>query len=190
MMRSILAAALAALLAACGTAPKESFYTLAGPGPAAAAPTGTSQLAIYVGPVVVPESVDRTPMVVRKGANVVDIDDFHRWAEPLKTAIPRVVAEHLMATLGTPRVMASRASNAPVDYRVAIEIQRLDASFTEGSTLDALWTVTATKAGSGPPRTGRTLVTEPAPSPDHAGVAAAHSRAIGRLAADIAGAFK
>jgi len=180
-------AALAAIVTACGTAPKESFYTLAGPGSAPA--PASSQVSIYVGPVVVPESVDRTPMVVRTGPNEVDIDDFHRWAEPLKTAIPRVVAEHLMRELGTARVMASRASNVPFDYRVSIEIQRLDTSFTEGSTLDALWTITSTKGGT-PPRTGRTVATERAPSADHAGVAAAHSRVIARLAADIAAALK
>ena len=182
-----LAIGIAALvLAACGSAPKESFYTLEGPGPATGAPT--SAVSIYVGPVVVPEAVDRTPMVVRKGPTQVDIDDFHRWAEPLKTAIPRAVAEHLMRELGTARVMASRASTAPVDYRVAIEILRFDASFTEGSSLDALWTITATKGGA--PKTGRTVVTERTPTPDHAGVAAAHSRAVARLAADIAAALK
>ena len=84
--------------------------------------------------------------------------------------------------------MASRASTAPVDYRVAIEILRFDASFTDGSSLDALWTITATRGGA--PKTGRTVVTERTPTPDHAGVAAAHSRAVARLAADIAAALK
>ena len=185
--RMAVAMLMALALGGCLGTPKESFYTLAAP--PTAATTSASGLAIFVGPVVVPEAVDRTPMVVRTAPNRVDIDDFHRWAEPLKTAIPRVLAENLARELGTARVMASRASVAPVDYKVAVEIQRFDSSLTEGATLDALWTVTATKSGIAP-RTGRTTVTEPAASPDHAGVAAAHSRAIARMAAEIAATLR
>src|SRR6187455_1372160 len=82
--------ALALLLAACGSTPKESFYTLSAPPPVE--PAGQPTLAVVVGPVTVPEAVDRTPMVVRTGPNQVDIEDLHRWAEPLKAAIPRVLA--------------------------------------------------------------------------------------------------
>lgn len=175
-----------ALLTACTTAPKESFYTLSSipfePAPAAATFT------IQVGPVTVPESVDRTPMVVRTGPNVVDIDDFHRWAEPLKTAIPRVLAENLMRELPGARASAGRAIGPPPDWKVAVEIQRLDSSFAEGATLDALWTATPAKGGA--PRTGRSTIREPAASPDHAGIAAAHSRALGRLASEVAAAMR
>ena len=181
-------AACALLAAACGTAPKESFYTLAGPQAPLPAQLAASP-AIFVGPVIVPESVDRTPMVIRKGANEVDIEDFHRWAEPLKTAIPRVVAETLMRELGTSRVLAARAaSGSPVDYRVAIEIQRFDSSLQSGAIVDAYWTITPTKGGAA--KTGRTVAQEPAPTPNHAGVAAAHSKALERVAKDIAAALK
>jgi uncharacterized lipoprotein YmbA len=179
---------LLAALAGCGSSPKESFFTLSGPQappPAASA----SSLSVYVGPVSVPEAVDRTAMVLRTGPNQVDIDDTNRWAEPLKSAIPRVLAEMLMRELGTPRVMASRAgAPSAVDFRVAVEIQRFDSSLAEGATLDALWTVTPAKGGA--LRTGRTFAQEPAASRDPAGVAAAHSRALERLARDIAAALR
>ena len=181
----LLAAALAA--GGCGSTPKESFYTLAAP--PAPLPAGATGPLIAVGPVIVPEAVDRTPMVVRTGPNSVDIEDFHRWAEPLKSAIPRVLAENLMRELGTPRVTASRLATTPPDYRVAVEIQRFDSSFAEGASLDALWTVTAAR-GAAAPKSGRTTITEPATSPDYAGIAAAHSRALSRLAADIAAALR
>jgi uncharacterized protein len=176
------------LLAACGSAPKESFYTLSGP--QSPPPSGAaSSLSVFVGPVTVPESVDRTAMVLRTGPNRVDIDDTNRWAEPLKSAIPRVIAETLMRELGTARVMSSRAGSAGgADYRVAIEIQRFDSSIGEGATIDALWTVTPAKGGAA--RTGRTFAQEPATSGDLQAVAAAHSRALERIARDIAAALK
>lgn len=179
---------LAALLAAaCGTAPRESFYTLstdATPMAASAAP----QLAIFVGPVAVPEDVDRAPIIVRVGPNKVDLLEDHRWAEPLKSAIPRVLAEGLMRELATPRVFASRqGASQPVDYRVAVEVRRFESSLESGAAIDAVWTVTNAKGAT---RSGRSVLSEPASSRDLQAVAAAHSRALGRLAGEIAAGIR
>jgi uncharacterized lipoprotein YmbA len=73
------------------------------------------------------------------------------------------------------------------DYRVAVDVQRFDSSFSEGATLDAAWTVTPAQ---GPARTGRTFAQEAAGSRDHAGIAAAHRKALEKLAADIAAAIR
>jgi uncharacterized lipoprotein YmbA len=174
------------LLAACGSTPKENFYTLSAP-PAALPAASAGAPSVFVGPVTVPESVDRTPMVVRTGPAQVEIDDLHRWVEPLKTAIPRALAAMLMRELGTPRVLAGRSSATAADYRVAIDVQRFESSLSEGATLDAAWTVTPAK---GAVKSGRTLAQESLPTRDHAGIAAAHRRALERLASDIAAAIR
>ena len=179
--------AIAALgLAACGTPAKQGFYTLsAAAGPEPAAGPGPS---IFVGPVSVPESVDRTPMVLRTGPNQVEIDDRHRWAEPLEAAIPRVLAENLGRELGSPRVLSGRRAGATdVDQRVAVAVQRFESSLSEGASLDAAWTVTPAR---GEARTGRFRGREPAASADPAGIAAAHSRLLARLARDLAAALR
>ena len=181
------ALAAALLLAACGSTPRESFYMLEGPGGAPA--TSTAGPSLYVGPVIVPEAVDRTPMVIRTAPNQVEVEDFQRWAEPLKAAIPRVIAENLMRELGTSRVGFSRATSlTPADYRIAIEIQRFDSSLAEGATVEALWTIQGAKGSA--PRTGRTIAHEAANPGTHAGVAAAHSRALATVAKDIAAALR
>lgn len=173
------------LVAACGTAPKEHFYTLSSPPPAESNVPATITIAITG--VAVPESVDRTPMVIRTGPNQVDIEDLHRWAEPLKAAIPRVLAANLAGELGTARVVAGRyAQGQGADYRVTVDVRRFESSFAEGATLEADWTVAGP---SGAPITGHTLAREAAAPGDHAGIAAAHSRALARLAKEIAGAI-
>ena len=182
---------LAFALAACslgGGGTKETFYVLSAP--EGAVPAGaTDSLSIYVGPVAMPESVDRAQMVILNSANQVDLSEEHRWAEPLKTAIPRVVAENLMRLLDTPRVMASRlGTSLDLDYRVALEVQRFDSSLTRGATVEVLWTITGKRVN--PPRTGRSSVTEPATEATPEGLAAAHSRALARVANDIAGAIR
>ncbi|HET7731939.1 MAG TPA: PqiC family protein [Usitatibacter sp.] len=184
----LLVAAAAILLASCGGSPvKENFYTLSGPQapmPAASA----NPRSIFVGPVTVPESVDRLPMVLRTAANQVEISDAHRWAEPLKASIPRVLAETLMREMATPNVRYTRAgSPLDADFRVAVEVQRFESSLTQGATVDALWTVTPRQ---GTPRSGRSTVSEPPASADPGGVAAAHSRALERVGREIAAAMK
>jgi uncharacterized lipoprotein YmbA len=175
----------ALVLVGCGaTGPKEQFYTLSSAPPPEA--TTPATVTVFIAAVSVPEAVDRTPMVIRTGPNQVEIEDLHRWAEPLKTAIPRVLAANLGRELGTARVASGRYAQGDADYRVTVDVRRFESSLAEGATLEAAWTV-AGKTGA--PVSGRTLTREPATSGDHAGIAAAHSRALERLARDIAGAI-
>jgi uncharacterized lipoprotein YmbA len=171
------------LLAGCGSTPNESFYTLSS-APPVESPAAT--ISVHVTPVSIPDAVDRNPMVIRTGPNQVDIDDFHRWAEPLKAAIPRVLAANLARELGGARVSSGRGSGAGADYRVAVEVARFESSLSDGATLEASWTVNG-KAGA--PLHGRTVARAPASSGDHAGIASAHSRALEQLAKEIAGAI-
>ena len=180
----------ALLLAACGgLAPQESYYTLSAQ--LAAPPTAAdSQLSLYVGPVSVPEAVDRTQMVLRTSPNQVEISDAHRWAEPLRTAIARVLAETLSRELRTAHVLASRqGATGPVDYRIAVEVQRFESSLDTGATIDAVWTIVASEKG-GAIRNGRSVAQESLTTRDPQGLAAAHSRALDKVGREIAAALR
>ena len=56
------------------------------------------------------------------------------------------------------------------------------------ATLDAVWTVRRTKGAES--RSGRTTLSEPVPDRGYAALAAAHSRALGRLSGEVAGAIR
>ena len=163
------------VLTACATPPRESFYTLNAPEPPAAAADAPS---IAVGPVVIPEIVDRPQIVVRLGPNHVQIMEQARWAEPLKAGIARVVAANLAITLGA-RLAAGR--NADADYRVSLDIQRFE-SPADAVLIEALWTVIS-KDGR---RSGRSIAREKIGAKDYSSLAAAHSavaRSVGLMAA-------
>jgi uncharacterized protein len=176
-----------ALVAGTGCAsPRSNFYTLN----SAAKPVTTgAAYSVAVGPVSVPAAVDRPQIVVRLAPNQVSIDEFHRWVSPLPDAIARVVAENLAAMLGTPHVTVfTQPTAAGAGYRVLIDVLRFESAPGEAASLDAVWTVRSTKDGT--TRSGRTTASEPVPDREYAALAAAHSRALGRLSADLAGAIQ
>jgi uncharacterized protein len=187
MRRATLVIAFASLVLAGGCASTPSrFYTLS----AAAVPAASaSNASVAVGPVSVPADVDRPQIVVTTGPNQVQVDEFNRWASPLQDNISRVVAENLVALLGTPRVTLSpQTLSANADYRVSIEVQSFQSAPGESSSMNAVWTVRRTKDGK--TETGRTTVREPAQDKDYDALAAAHSRALIRLSQDIAGGVR
>ena len=179
-MRSALFLALL-LLAACGSPPRERFYTLDAPEPPASA---DGALSIAVGPVTIPELVDRPQFVVRVGANQVTIAEQARWAEPLKSAIARVVAANLASALSA-RAVSQRNSEA--DHRVALDVQRFESGPGDSVLIDAVWTVTSSK---GPRRSGRSVVQEKVKVMEYGALAAAHSAALAALSREIAEAIR
>ncbi|MGO9037367.1 MAG: membrane integrity-associated transporter subunit PqiC [Steroidobacteraceae bacterium] len=183
------ACALAAIPAGCAS-PSSHFYTLnAGAAPAATAEAATSGLVVIVGPVSVPAVVDMPQIVVRTGPNQVSVDEFNRWASPLQSNISHVVADNLVAMLGTPRVMLyQQAQNTEGDYRVSIDVQTFESAPGDAATLSALWVVRRVKDGK--TQIGRTDIREATPEKSYQALAAGHSRALGRLSGDIATAIR
>jgi uncharacterized lipoprotein YmbA len=186
MHRCLTIIVVCALVGGCAS-PASRFYTLSA---AASAPAATtSNLSVVVGPVSVPPVVDRPQIVVTTGTNQVRLEEFNRWASPLQSNISRVVAENLVAMLGTPRVVLfSQTLGVDVDYRVGIEVQRFESVPGEASTLDAIWTVSRTKDSKS--QTGRTTVREVASDKGYDALASAHSRGLARLSRDIADAVR
>jgi uncharacterized protein len=175
----------------CFGSPKETYYTLS----ANAAATGVTSASgepnysIAVGPITLPEVVDRPQFVLRAGPNEVSIVELHRWAGPLKSEIPRIIADNLAADLNVKRVAAypqSAGDNA--DYRVLVDIQRFDSTMGESVAIDALWTVK--RVSDGVLRTGRSTARESSSGGSYDAVAAAHSRALATISREIAEALR
>jgi uncharacterized protein len=182
----LISIALLALIAAgCSTAPAR-FYSLAST--ATADGTPATSASVLVGPVTIPASVDQPEFVVQVAANRVEVDEFNRWVSPLNDAIARAVAGDLVVLLGTPDVASAQLANFTPDYRVTIDVQRFESIQGQAATLEAVWTVR--KAAGGEIRSGRTVAREPVQGQDFEALAAAHSRAIAKMSADIATAIR
>jgi uncharacterized protein len=175
---------LVASLAGCSSSPKPSFYTLSTEGAPTALADAKASYSVAVGPLTLPDMLNRPQMVVRVDANRVEIDEFHRWAGPLKQDMVRVIAENMAQALGIPRVLSSTQSGAGnVDFAVALDVQRFDTTPGKGVTIEAAWTVRRSAGGT---KSGHVLVEEPAGAEGYDALVAAHSRALGRVSRDIA----
>lgn len=195
-------AVLAAVLAGCGTSPAVHFYTLSSSAaavsgdaaPAAAAPSSgpsggpTIGQSVGLGPITLPDVVDRPQFVLRTGPNQVVIADEHRWAEPLKSEIPRVIAENLSQILGVKQVWSYPQTAAETaEVRVFVNVQRFESTPGDAAMIDASWTV---RRGEGAPITGRSLAKEAANGSGYDSLAAAHSRALATISREIAKAIR
>jgi uncharacterized lipoprotein YmbA len=181
------ACTLAGIIAGCASTPAH-LYTLSTVGtmPAGNQDPALAALAISIGPVSIPAIVDVQQIVLQSGANQISLDEFNRWASPLRNNIALVVASDLANILGISRTSGVFSPDA--DYRVAIDVQAFDSALGDAATLNALWTVRRVKDGK--TETGRTLDRETFSEKGYAALAAAHSHALSRLSADIASAIR
>ena len=184
MRLSLLRAIALAVITLAGCASqKATFYTLSPEAPGESTRAATP-VTVLIGSVAVPELVDRPQMVVRASANQVTIDEFARWADSLKSQIPRVIAADVAQELNSPRVSAYPMAGDPAAvYRVQIDVQRFDATLGDAVTVDALWSVSP--PGKRAPLSGRSTVREPCAGAGYDAVVAAYSRAFATISRDI-----
>ena len=195
MTRALLGIALSsfvtAALVGCGSSPEPRFYTLsAGGNPGSdRSEKAMADYSVSVGPVTLPEIVDRPQLVVRVGTNQVALLDDHRWAEPLRDGIPRVVAENLAQLLGV-RQVVSYPNNVSFDpeYRVLLDIQRFESMPGQTVTIDALWTVRP--ASGGEPKRGRSAAREQTGGDGYDALVTAYGRALATVSRDISEAIR
>jgi uncharacterized lipoprotein YmbA len=148
-----------------------------------------SCVSVGIGPIKLPEYVNRPQVVTRTTPNELVLSYFDLWAEPLSDSVPRTLAEDVARLLCTKEVVLFpwRPSQVP-DYRVEVELLRMDGVLGRTVSLEAWWSVSygAEKARV----TRKSSYSEPATGQDYENLVQAHSRALAALSRDIVGALK
>lgn len=184
-----LAVVVAALCAGCGSAPKERFYTLAPATGATPATNAPPRISVSIGPVKVPDAVDRPQMVVREGPNRVEILEQQRWAGSLRSEIGRALAAGVGERLPDARVSAADSQAVRgAAYRVAIDVERFDAALNDSVSVQALWTVR--QEGGASLASGRYSASEPTGAGGYDAIAAAYARTLAAMSGVIADAVR
>jgi len=136
---------LTAFAAGCATSPSARFYLLHSadtPEPGIQMGGASSEISIGIGPVKIPEYLDRPQIVTRSTASKLELSEFDRWAEPLGDNFSRVLAQNLSAMLATDRVvMYPWPKTTRVDLQVAVDVIQFEGVPEGKAILSARWTI-------------------------------------------------
>ncbi|MEH6588850.1 MAG: PqiC family protein [Halioglobus sp.] len=137
-VRHIVSSAILVLLAACGSTPQSNYYLLSAPGNAE---QNSQTPSLGIGPIEIPEYLNRNGLVYHRDGNKLDIASYERWAEPLASGVERVIGLNLATLLGTQNIQSYpwHRNDAP-EYGVQVTIIMLDTTATT-ATLVAEWVV-------------------------------------------------
>ena len=179
------------IIGGCASTPPSRFYVLSPlQGDHTQAKADEACAAISVGPVELPDYVDRFQIVTRISPNKLSLAEFDQWAEPLKESFARVLMENLSILLcADPISLYPSRGPTAIDYRVEVEVIRIDGRLGEQATLVARWTILDEK-DSRVLLTRKSNLSSPAQGGDYEALVSAQSQTIVAFSRDIAEALK
>ena len=177
-------------LVGCGaTSTPINYYSLSG---AKAAPIkpGQQRLALQIGPVILPDLLKRSQIVLGVAEQPYRLSDQQRWAGELDREFARALGEQLAAQLGTEQITLYPADgHLQLTDQVLLDILSLEGSLGKEAVLIVRWTLVdpATKAARLTRRS--TCTTVPSDGSHDAWVAAQRAN-IGKLGAEVAATIR
>lgn len=95
-----------------------------------------------IGPINLPEYLDRPQIMTRTGGNELEYTEFHQWAEPLKDNFARVLGENLSVLIETNQIhQFPWRRSAEIDYQLKVDVINFDGNLEGDSVLTVRWTL-------------------------------------------------
>jgi len=143
--------ALALGLTCClGTSRPSRFYTLQPVEVRERPPPIAPELTLAVGPVELPDYIDRPQIVTRSGSNELLIAEFERWGGALDRQIDGALVRALREPLA-PRAISVVPQRSVIrsatPYRVAVSVTRFDGTPGQSVVLQARWELRVRREG-------------------------------------------
>jgi uncharacterized protein len=183
-VQAVCTAVLALSLLACGTpTPAPQLYHLRAAPPVAVKAVTTRHTVQLMAPVRVPELLDRSELLLPQGQAGLQPLASHRWAEPLRDAIPRLLQQDLTALLGDQRVwVAPLPAGTGITRQLRVEVLSL---------LQARYTLAdlGSSGSSAAPLASTLTIEVPSAGPEPDALVSAYRLALWRLSERIASAL-
>jgi len=181
------------LFSGCASSKPSRFYTLDTMKPMQDVRKGTAaeqQVAVGLGPVEIPDYLDRPQIVTRSSGNELEIAEFDRWAGSLREDVARTLMENLSVLLAQDNAsVVSWRWNSPFNFRIIVDILRFDAMPDDNLVLKAQWSIVGADDGKAP-IVHASGFSEKIQGNDYNAKITAMSRTLGMLSRDIAEAIK
>jgi len=174
----------AILIAGCSSS-QDSFYLLTADGRPASAGNRSSRL-IGLGPVSLPDYIDRAELVFQSDTHRFQVPPDQRWAGNLRENVSDVLAINLGRRKSGSRVQAYPWDpTGDVSYSVPVTIRQFHAVSGGDAILDVRWEIREGTGGKVVSR-GSKVFTEGLSEEGYDGVVSAQSRLLAQLADAIA----
>jgi uncharacterized lipoprotein YmbA len=184
-MKSLLTTAGLCLLGACATVTPDHYYVLSSL-PQGALEARTASVTPLILRVSLPTLVDRSEMVLNRGADAVAVLEHERWAAPLAELVAQTLAQDferrradLMVT-GQGLIQPAGAA-----IKVTIDLVRVSVYTGKHASMDAHWRILDARTGT--ESLGGDLFNAPLGEEGYAAVARALSDCLGQLADRLVG---
>jgi uncharacterized lipoprotein YmbA len=145
---------------------------------------------VGLGPIEIPEYLDRPQLVTRLGENEVAVSEYERWAGSLGGDFSEVLAANLAVLLQTHDVLLYPwQTTTSVDYTVSVGVVRFERTATGSAELVAGWEIRDGESGERYDR-GVSRISQPADTTGTVGSVAALSRALGEFSRELSAAIR
>ncbi len=175
------------LISGCAGTPATHFYQLSVLTKLKTSVAPRSEhLRIGVGPLALAAVLQREQIVTKEHDNHVAIAEFHHWAEPLQDGVLQVITRNL--TNIQPEFEFYRyawSAYGTVDYKVIIDITRLDAVLGQHADLEANWVI-MNEAKHQPELSQRTKLSFPLASDNYLDLVTRYNELLVKLTEQIA----
>jgi len=185
----ILVLALAVSLSACaGKSASAKFYVLSPLPQSKLSEVGGTTIGVF--PVAMPDYLDRPQIVTRVSENEIKLDEFSRWAEPLKENFYTVLVDNLSTLLNSEKVIKTAQNlGVPLTFQVGVEVVQFEGVLGGDVVLNVRWGLFETE-GKKLVLSKRSLFKEPTSAATYEALVAAQSRAVAALSREIAEAIR
>ena len=176
-------------LGGCGSSPPSRFYTLTSltfPEEVEEVRKEHSSFAVRIGPVRIPDYLDRAQIVTRTPWNDLLLGEFDLWGGSLKADAERVLVENVSLLLRGEGIFVTGWKNrVPGAMNIPVVLNRFDVVPGNTATLSAQWGI-AGKEGKGAEILRESKVVKPVMGRDYGSIVAAMSDTLGELSKEMA----
>jgi uncharacterized protein len=175
------------LLVGCASNVSSRYYVLNSLAAEGKVQSEESCPAIGIGPIKLPEYLNRTQIVTRTSPNELTLAYFDLWAEPLTESVPRLLGENVSQLVCTKEIVFFpwRPSHIP-DVRVEVDVLKMDGPLGGSVSFEAWWSVSHGKEKI----SRKATYTEAIGDQSYNALVQAESRVLANLSRDIAGSIK
>jgi uncharacterized lipoprotein YmbA len=153
--------------------------------PNATTQSTSGDFTLGLGPIKLPPYLDRPEIVTRMAPNRLELSKEDRWGESIQNGFTRAMERDLAAQAGAAVIVFPWYNTVHIDMQVQIDVSRFETDAQGTATLSAKWTV-LDSTGKNILYTVESNLTQPSKPGDNTEAAAALSRTIGDLSAQIA----